>query len=296
MQESSVAILGTASAIPSHTRNPTAQLLRIASSESILLDCGEGTQMQLLKYGLKSHSISTICISHLHGDHFLGLFGLLSTWSLLRRTKSVTIIAPVELQEVINIQKKLTYSEFSYPIKYNVPEDDHVLNVDGYSITAIELEHGITCYGYRISSNKGMPYNLKKERVEELPKQARVVLKQGKDYEDIDKVYKVSEFAVPALPPPTYAYITDTIPLDKVVEAVRGVDLLYHEATFLHNMKEFAKETGHSTAKQAGVVAKAAGVKRLVIGHYSNRYQDIDILQKKQRGNSLTLCWLRKER
>lgn len=278
----SITILGANSALPANGRNPTAQLINV-NHQYYLVDCGEGTQLQLRKFGLKMQRIKVVFISHMHGDHYFGLIGLLNSLHLLGRKMPLTIIAPSELEEIINMQLRAGGGYLQYPIYFQsitlregcaepLYEDERI------KVRAFPLKHRIPCAGFLFEEQPRERTYLPKEgakrhvRVEDIPK-----LKKGMDVCLPDGiVIRVEEVTESPLPPRVYAYCTDTLPLDSTARFVEGVNCLYHEATFLETEKKRAKETFHSTAMQAAEVALKAGAKRLIIGHYSARYDEID--------------------
>lgn len=269
-----VRILGSGSAIPTGRRNPSAQYIDCCS-RYILLDCAEGTQLQIRKHGLKIQKISHILISHLHGDHYFGLVGLLSTMSLLGRTQSIRIYGPVELKEIIEIQFRAGKSELSFPLEFIVPskENEILFEDDKFRIDSFSLFHKITTYGYRITQKKG-ERRLLNERVSEdkVPMELWHRLKLGESPELDGRKYQCENYTLPGEGPHSYAYCSDTIYHPDVVQAVKGVDLLYHEATFVESLRVRAEQTRHSTALDAARVAKEAGAKKLLMGHISARY------------------------
>jgi ribonuclease Z len=273
-------VLGCGSAIPTSKRNPSAHLLNV-NERFFLLDCGEGTQMQLRRNKLKMQRIESIFISHLHGDHFFGLIGLLTTMNLLGRTKELLIYTPAGLKEIIDIQLKLTGTVINYKLQYcflqnNSPEE--IVNDEKLIVTAIPLKHRIPCYGF-FFSEKEKQQNIKKEYVEKykIPYEEILKIKLGQDYATPDgKIISSSQMLLPVTHAKSFAYITDTLPLPEITEIISNTDLLYHEATFSENLKERAIKTFHSTAIQAAEIAKAANVKKLIIGHFSARYKLLD--------------------
>lgn len=272
-------ILGSSSATPTVQRHPTAQVLNI-NEKLFLVDCGEGTQMQLLRYRVKFNRINHIFISHLHGDHFFGLMGLLSTMHLQGRTAPLTVYGPEKLEDVIRLQLQVSETNLRYPLIFyavsnarsTVVYEDHEITVE-----SILLKHRIPCAGY-LFREKPKQRKLDKDKIAEfnLPVAAFNDLKEGRDYTgENGRVYLNSEFTKEPRAPRSYAYCSDTIYDESIVPQVSGVDMLYHEATFQHDMLERANETFHTTALQAGQIAEKAQVKRLLIGHFSARYSDL---------------------
>ncbi len=269
-------ILGCHSATPRSLVFPSSQILEI-NNDLLLIDAGEGMQIQLRKYKHKFNKIKYIFISHLHGDHFYGLVGFLSTLRLLGREKEMHIFAPVGLKEILELQFKITQTEINYPIIYHeltLKSAEIILETEKFSVQTIPLTHRIYANGFLIKENK----KLRKLNIEVVKKYgietwAYHNIKKGKDYVSEDgNVIPNSELTINPIPPKSYAYCSDTIYKPDIVEQIKNVDLLYHEATFLESEKELAQKTKHSTAKQAAEIAKQAQVKKLVLGHFSSRY------------------------
>lgn len=282
MQNFELTILGCSSATPTSKRNPTAQLLNIAE-RFFLIDCGEATQIQLRKYKLKFQRINHIFISHLHGDHYLGLLGLLSSMHLLGRTVEMHLYCPAELQEVIEVQLKHSQSTLNYKIIYHPHKylhNDLIFEDDKVEVRTIVLNHRIPCCGF-IFKEKPLLANISKEIIHEykLTYEQIMAIKKGDDLvSDSGEVIENDLLVTKRLAPRSYAYCSDTLYDEGIIEYIKGVNLLYHEATFLDEMSARAKETHHTTAFQAGTMAKKAEVHQLMIGHYSARYKDLEPL------------------
>ncbi|MGZ4055767.1 MAG: ribonuclease Z [Bacteroidia bacterium] len=279
MQNFELTILGCSSATPTSKRNPTAQLLNIAE-RFFLIDCGEATQIQLRRFKLKFQRINHIFISHLHGDHYLGLLGLLSSMHLLGRTVDMHLYCPAELQEIIEVQLKHSQSFLNYKIVYHPHKfinDDLIFEDDRVEVRAIVLNHRIPCCGF-VFKEKPLMANISKEIIHEYKLSVEQILsiKKGADLiSETGKVVPNELLVTKKLVPRSYAYCSDTMYDERIIEHIKGVDLLYHEATFLNEMSVRAKETYHTTALQAGTMAKKAEVKKLMIGHYSARYKEL---------------------
>lgn len=275
-----VTILGCGSATPSLLRNPSAQHIK-AGGKNILIDCGEGTQIQLRRNGISIQRITHILISHLHGDHYLGLQGLLQTMHLLGRKTKLVLICPPELKEIIDLQNRHSQTTITYPIEYvftNPKEPQKIWEDDKISINTFALRHRINCTGFLI---KEKPH---------LKRISKVILKQykispaeigklrlGMDVEDVNgNIVKNEAVTLPAAEPKSYAYCSDTAYFEEMIPHIKNVDLLYHEATFLNAEIERAKKTFHSTALDAATIAAKAEVKRLLLGHFSARYATTD--------------------
>ena len=278
----SVTILGSNSALPANGRNPTSQLLNV-NNHYYLIDCGEGTQMQLRRFGVKMQRIKAVFISHMHGDHYFGLVGLLNSLHLLGRKMPLEIYAPESLQEIVRLQLDASGGRLQYPIQFHIlkaPQSgsEIIYSDSELSVSAFRLKHRIPCCGFLFTEReKQRIYDPKSGgvagvKVEEIPN-----LKKGHDVLREDGTLIRSEDYTKAPPKPrTYAYCTDTVPLDSTIDIVRGVECLYHEATFLEAEKARSKQTFHSTASQAASIARSAGVGKLLIGHYSARYTELE--------------------
>jgi ribonuclease Z len=282
MQNFELTILGCSSATPTSTRNPTAQLLNIAE-RFFLIDCGEGTQMQLRRYKIKFQRINHIFISHLHGDHYFGIMGFLSSMHLLGRNTDLHLYCPGELQEILEMQFKHSQTWLNYKIVYHHHQyiNEQVLFEDEkVEVRAIVLDHRIPCSGF-IFREKQIPGNISKEVVAKYKLKVDEIfrIKKGADLTLEDgTVIPNSEMITNKFLPRSYAFCSDTIYNEGMLPYIQNVDLLYHEATFMHDMLERAKQTYHTTALQAGMIAQKANVKRLMIGHYSARYRDLEPL------------------
>lgn len=277
-----VLILGNSSATPMFERHPTAQIINF-NEQIFLIDCGEGTQMQLHRYGVKSNKISHIFISHLHGDHYLGLVGLLSSMNLHGRFSDLHLYGPEPLLEIINIQLKYsdTHLQFNLIFHPTFPDKENLIFQNNtISVSSFPLKHRVPTTGFRFDE---APRNASiiREKIANMniPTVFLNQLKKGIDCVDMDgTVYKASELTKPAPASRSYAYCSDTRAFESYVESVRGVDLMYHESTFLHELLDRAIATCHSTSLEAAQVAKQVGAKKLLLGHYSARYRDLNPL------------------
>ena len=272
-------ILGCHSATPRSTVFPSSQLLEI-NNELLLIDAGEGMQIQLRKYKHKFNKIQHIFISHLHGDHFFGLVGFLSSLRLIGRDKPIHIYAPVGLKAIIKLQFKLTKTDINYPLFFHElfsPESELILESDQYTVKTIPLEHRVYTNGFLIQEKPALrKLNISAvKQFSEIETWAYHNLKRGKDFIREDgSIIPNDKLTLPPPPAKSYAYCSDTIYKPDIIPRIKGVDLLYHEATFLEKHKDLARKTKHSTAKQAAQIAKDAEVKFLVLGHFSSRYPD----------------------
>ncbi|MBX2919276.1 MAG: ribonuclease Z [Ferruginibacter sp.] len=271
-------ILGNNSAIPAFDRNPTAQVLQ-TMDESFLIDCGEGTQMQLSKYKIKRSRINHIFISHLHGDHYFGLIGLLTSMSLLNRNQPLHIHAPAPLQELINMQLDFASTQLCFPLHFHSLQDEGaIVSNDKITITCFKVQHRIDCWGFLFKEKKNSrKLDPERAKIYEIPAAFYEKLQQGHDYVNKKGTIVPNEEVTTAGPiPKSYAYCADTIYDESLAEKVKGVDLLYHETTYLKNLQQRATDRYHSTTIQAGSIAKKAGVKKLLIGHFSSKYESLD--------------------
>jgi ribonuclease Z len=280
-------ILGSSSATPTAKRYPTAQLLNVAE-RFFLIDCGEATQIQLRRYKIRFQRINHIFISHLHGDHYLGLMGLLSSFHLLGRKTPVNIYAPAGLKSIIDLQLEISGTVLAYELAWHETDtttpgiifEDKVLTVE-----TVILNHRIPCTGF-IFREKERPFSIDKEQLAfyKVPRSQMMLVKNGNDAVLEDGTVIPNRYITKGQQKArSYAFCSDTRYDDRVVAAVKGVDLLYHEATFLHELLERAKQTYHTTALEAGRAARLAGAGKLVIGHFSVRYTDLQPLLQEAR-------------
>lgn len=280
----SITVLGASSAIPTKDRFPTSQVLS-CYGRHYLIDCGEGTQIQLRKYKISFQRIDRIFISHLHADHFLGLPGLLSTMDLLGREREIHIHAFEELNVFMEGFLKTTYNGFRFQVHYHPLEKKQVGTVfenNHIEVSTFPVKHSIPCQGFLFKEKTKLP-NIQKGVIEKYQPGIEEIhqIKQGHDLVLSDgTIINNAELVTPPPSPRSYAFVTDTAYNETIIPYIEKADLLYHEATFADDMITRAKSTLHSTAKQAGEIAKKAMVKKLMIGHYSVRYEDIDILLK----------------
>ena len=274
-----ITILGSSSATPVYNRNPTSQLLN-CNEKFYLIDCGEGTQQQLIRYNFKANKIDYIFISHLHGDHYFGLVGLLSSLHLNGRIKPMKIFAPEPLQEILMLQFKYSETVLRYPLEfYNTVADESRLIFENADLTVntVILNHRIPCTGFRFTQKKRMR-KLIVEKLEEdgVSVEYYPLLKRGADL-DIPggKVYLNKDYTTDSEQPRSYCYCSDTLFDDRYFESIKNCDLLYHESTFLHELIERANQTHHTTALQAAQVAQITQANKLLIGHFSSRYKTL---------------------
>lgn len=283
----SVTILGSSSALPTSQRFPTAHVLN-AHERLFLVDCAEGTQIQLRRFKQKLSRIDNIFISHLHGDHVLGLVGLISTLNLLGRKGKLTIFAHAPLQSILSQNINFFVNDLQFPIDFRALDSKKtkVIYDDGdISVESIPLKHRIASNGFIFREAEKLP-NIKKDLIAKYSISLAdiIKIKNGADYTLPNGVIiPNSELTYISSQPRSYAYCSDTKFFEGLADMVQGVDLLYHESTFGNDMAKMAKATGHSTAAQAATIAKMAGVKKLIIGHFSSRYKDITPLLNEAR-------------
>ena len=287
MEKFEVNILGCGSALPTTRHYPSSQVVNIRE-KLFMIDCGEGTQTQLRRSRLKFSRLNHIFISHLHGDHCFGLIGLLSTFGLLGRTATMHIHAPEELETLMKPQLDFFCKGIDYKVEFH-SFDTHtsttIYDDRSVSIQTIPLKHRLPCCGF-LFREKATPNHILRDMIDfyEVPTYAINRIKNGEDYELPDgTIVANSRLTRPSAPPRSYAYCSDTIYLPQLADVVKDVDLLYHEATFAQSEAARAKETFHTTAAQAAQLAKDAAVKKLLIGHYSARYDDESILLHEAR-------------
>ncbi len=248
-----------------------------------MIDCGEGTQQQMLKFDVKPGRIDHIFISHLHGDHYLGLVGLLSSMHLNGRSKPLYIYGPRHLKEIIDIQLAYSETALQYTMEFvftNSEKSEVILDNQDVKVETIPLFHGLPCTGFLFTEKKRLR-KLLKEKLERLkiPVEYFSALKKGADYTDPNgKVFKNDILTVDSDDPKSYAYCSDTAYNEGYFNQIGNATLLYHEATFLNNMLDRANETMHTTALQAGTVALKTNATRLLIGHFSARYKTLNEL------------------
>jgi ribonuclease Z len=272
-------ILGCHSATPRENAHPTAQVLTI-NNHTFLIDCGEGTQIQLRKYGVKFSKIKHIFISHLHGDHFFGLVGLISTFRLLNRETELHIYGPKGIKEIITLQLKLSNSWTKYPLLFhelNSLTSKLIFEDNKVEVYTIPLEHRVYTNGFLFKEKLGerklnMNAILNEKEIEICDYQN---LKNGRDFRlENNRIIKNSELTFNPNPIKSYAFCSDTAYSPSIVPIIKNVTCLYHESTFLNDKENLAETTKHATAKQAATIAKMANVKQLIIGHFSSRYKN----------------------
>lgn len=279
----SLTILGYNSAIPTVKSAPTAQFLEM-EERCFLIDCGEGTQVQLRKAKAKFSKINHIFISHLHGDHVFGLPGLISSFRLLGRETTLHVYGPKGIKEMMETIFRITETHQVFEVVFHElssKKSELVFEDNRVEVYTIPLDHRIYCNGY-LFKEKPKERHLNMQEIAKYP-EIEICdyhnLKRGKDFVLNDGyVLKNENLTNPAEPSVSYAFCSDTRYLESIIPIIKEVDLLYHEATFLHELKEMADYTGHTTALEAAKIARKANVKKLILGHFSNRYNDYQVL------------------
>jgi ribonuclease Z len=275
-----VRILGTSAAIPTTTRLPSAQVVTIYDRHH-LVDCGEGTQMQLLRHRVKFSRLDAIFISHLHGDHILGLPGLLNSLSLYERNVPLKIFGPAGLKNLLDVVFAETHSYLNYEMEFVPTQDfkpgDIIYQTNRFRVRVLPLDHRIFCRGFRFEEFDKKPrFDFYKAKALEIPNQYFNLLKQGNSIElKNGQIIHPDDVLNDPDPPLSYSYCSDTRYHEPLIEHIKGSRLLYHESTFLNDMQERAGGTAHSTAAEAARIAQQAGVNRLLLGHFSARYKDL---------------------
>jgi ribonuclease Z len=276
-------ILGCYAATPRTLSNPTAQVLEI-KNHLFLIDCGEGTQVQLRKHKIKFSRINHIFISHLHGDHFYGLIGLISTFMLLNRENDLHIYGPVGIKEIILMQLRASGSYTGYNLFFHELaslESEVIYEDDTVVVKTIPLNHRVYTNGFlfqekvgkrHLNSEAVAKYKIEKVYFDKIKSGGSVTLDSG-------EVIENNLLSLPPDAPKSYAFCSDTLYDESIIPYIKGVDVLYHEATFLESEAHFTQKTKHATAKEAAQIAKLANVKQLMLGHYSTRYGSIELFK-----------------
>jgi len=280
-------ILGCHSATPRINEHPTAQVLE-SNGHIFLIDCGEGTQVQLRKYSIKFSRIKHIFISHLHGDHFFGLVGLISTFRLLGRESDLHIYGPKGIKEAITIQLKLGKSWTNYNLFFHELESSNsevIYEDDKLSVKTVPLNHRVYTNGFLFQEKLGLrKLDLETAVASKVDTVFFNKLKQGFDVQNREGTLILNHTVTQdPEPPKSYAYCSDTAYDESIVTHIEGSTTLYHEATFLEEHLHLCEKTKHSTASQAAKIAKAAKVEKLILGHYSGRYKDLDMFIKEAK-------------
>ena len=275
----SVTILGAGSATPMLGRHPSSQLLTY-ENETFLIDCGEGTQYRLLEQKIRPGKLKAIFISHLHGDHYFGLIGLISSLNLGGRTEELYLFGPRGLDEILTIQFKYSQTPLHFPIHFTATDTTisyQLFENHFFTVHTIPLEHRIPCAGFLFREKPHKRKLIKEKLVEDMPYDYLRQLKNGEDVFDEagNLLFSFEAFTLPAPPPRSYAYCSDTRYDARIADYIKGVSLLYHEATFQEDLAHQAFERFHSTAREAASIAQKAQAGKLLIGHFSSRYKEL---------------------
>ena len=272
-----VTILGSGSASPALDRHQTAQLVNY-NNDYFLIDCGEATQYRLIEQRARPSRLKYIFISHLHGDHYFGLMPLLSSLNMGGRTDDLYLFGPRGLDEVITTTFRVSNGQFFFPLHFQAIDADQpalLLDLPNLTVESIPLDHGIACTGFLFREKPPKRRLLRDKLPADVSIEAMKALKDGQDVlDETGQVrYAVTEYTTPGPPPRAYAYCSDTRYNEGIIDQIRGVDTLYHEATFRDDNGQRASEVHHSTARQAAALAQKAEVGQLLIGHFSSRYK-----------------------
>nr|WP_315162028.1 ribonuclease Z [uncultured Flavobacterium sp.] len=277
-------ILGCYAATPRTFTNPTSQILEI-KNRIFLIDCAEGTQVQLRKNKIRFSKINHIFISHLHGDHFFGLIGLVSTFTLLNRTTDLHIYGPKGIQEIIKLQLRLSNSWTNYGLFFHELESNEsevIFEDEKVLVKTIPLKHRVYTNGF-LFQEKAAPRKLNLDAVQnyEIDTCYYQKIKNGKDITLEDgRVIENDKLTFDPIPAKNYAFCSDTAYNEAMIPIIENIDVLYHESTFLQSEENLAKKTLHSTAKEAATIALKSNAKQLILGHYSTRYENIDLFRE----------------
>jgi ribonuclease Z len=280
-----VTILGNNSALPAFERHPTSQLVTL-DDQLFLVDCGEGTQMQLAKYKIRWGRINYIFISHMHGDHYFGLPGFIHSMGLLHREHELHLFAPAQLKDILDLQLNAGNTALPYTLHFHPLEQEGLLiKTDKFKVESFSTKHRIPCWGFKFEQVKApRKVNPDKAIQHHVPSSFFDNLKWGNDYTtkggDVIKNEWVTETAIR---PKSYAYSADTIYDEELVDKVKRVDMLYHETTYLKDLETRALSRFHATTIQAASIAKKADVGRLLIGHFSSKYEKLEIFEQEAR-------------
>ncbi len=272
-----VTILGNNSALPAYNRHPTSQVISL-NDQLFLVDCGEGTQMQMNTYKIRRGKINHIFISHLHGDHYFGLPGLITSYGLLGRISDLHLYAPAALQQILDLQLNISDTRLPYTLHFHALENNSVLiDEDHVYVECFKVFHRIDCWGF-LFREKRNPRKINAEATEkyDVPITFYERLKKGEDYMADGKTIPNNVLTIANKPVRSYAYCADTLYNEVLVEKIKNVNMVYHEATYLKDKEEKAISRFHSTSVQAAQFAKLADAKCLLIGHFSSTYETLD--------------------
>lgn len=282
MKTFSLTILGTSAAVPYKNRYLAGQVLNV-HEQLFLIDCGEATQFRLSEFKIKRHKIDHIFISHLHGDHFFGIFGVLTSLAMNGRTAPLYIYSPAGLKDIIQTVFEKSYYVSPFPIHFQELDTNKsalIFENEILTVHSFPLSHRIPTVGF-VFKEKSQPFNIIQKKIEayKIPLSEIKKIKAGADFILPDrKIIPNAELTLPAYKTRSYAYCSDTKYDEKIIPFIRHADLLYHESTFANDMAEHAALVGHSTTIEAATIAKKVNAGKLILGHYSSRYTDLDML------------------
>jgi len=279
-----VTILGNNSALPAFDRHPTAQVVTL-DDYLFLVDCGEGTQMQMAKYRIRRSRINHIFISHLHGDHYFGLIGLITSMGLLGREHDMHLHAPAPLKDLIDMQLKVADTSLPFKLHFYPLQEGLIVEEEKFRVQCFKVNHRIPCWGFRFEQVR-VPRRVNPQKAIEMGVPAVFFdrLKRGEDYTSQAGVLIKNELVTHAAPAPlAYAYSADTMYDERIIDKIQGADLLYHETTYLKDLADRAVKRYHCTTEQAATIAKKAGVKKLIIGHFSSKYEVLHEFENEAR-------------
>ena len=280
-----VTILGNNSALPVYERHPTAQIVTL-NDQLLLIDCGEGTQIQLSRYRVRRSKINHILISHLHGDHYFGLTGLITSFGLMNREADLHLYAPEPLKQILDLQfaaadTRLPFTLHFHPLK----EAGVIIDEDKFSVECFNVFHRIECWGFIVREKK-KPRRIDKEKIQlyNIPTAFYENLKDGEDYTTTTgEIIKNENVTIANTPVKSYAFCSDTIYNEVLADNVREVNLLYHETTYLRDLEDRAASRFHCTTDQAANIALLANAKKMIIGHFSSKYEKLDDFLKETK-------------
>jgi ribonuclease Z len=280
-----VTILGNNSAVPAFDRHPTSQVVTLDGT-NYLVDCGEGTQIQMINYKIRRSKISHIFISHLHGDHYFGLIGLISSFGLLGHQQELHVFGPSPLKEIIELQLKVADTTLPFNLHlHTITEAATLVDTEKITVKCFRTNHRIECYGF-VFREKKQPRKLNPDKAKEyeIPSSFYDKLKNGEDYTSKDGNLIKNEWVTEAGEPgKTYAFCADTKYDETIIPHIQGADMIYHETTYLDNLRDRAEARFHSTTRQAATIALKAGVKKLLIGHFSSKYDTLEEFEQEAR-------------
>lgn len=280
-----VTILGNNSALPAFDRHPTSQVVTL-DDQLFLVDCGEGTQVQLARYKIRWGRINYIFISHLHGDHYFGLPGFIHSMGLLNRENDLHLYAPAPLKQIIDLQFIAAGSALPFKLHFHALENEgELIKTEKFRVSCFYTRHRIPCWGFKFEQVKApRKINVEKARIHNVPAVFFDRLKAGDDFINAQgKTIKNELVTDPAPRPKSYAFCADNQFHEEIISKVANVDILYHETTYLKDLPERASARFHATTHQAALIAKMANVKRLLIGHFSSKYDKLDIFEQEAR-------------